>query len=198
MSETGVDGTASDLQVVNDVLAAVAGRPRLAPVAAAASALAAELSTVDSEPTGPDRGVPPGTVPDVDVPQVTKPRIDQPLGDPPLGDQPLGDSPLGDTPPRAPLGGTVPGVIDAELVDDSYGGVGGGYAGGTIGDFTESGVPTWDGVRDKVDHRSGTAVGAQELDRESRAGRDLDDQWNERQEAGRRKLDEIRKSMGGS
>ncbi|MDV6262431.1 hypothetical protein [Rhodococcoides yunnanense] len=187
MSESGADGTASDLQVVNDVLAAVAGRPRLASVAAAASALAAELGTVESEPTGPDRGAPPGTVPDVDVPQVTRPRIDQPLGDPP---------------PGAPLGGTVPGIIDAELVDDMPVGAGGGYTGdavgSVIGDFTESGVPTWAGVRDKVDHRSGTAVGAEELDRESRAGRDLDKQWNERQEAGRKKLDEIRKSMGGT
>ncbi|OZE76213.1 hypothetical protein CH305_20790 [Rhodococcus sp. 15-649-2-2] len=183
MSESGADGTASDLQVVHDVLAAVAGRQRLAPLAAAATALAAELGTVEPEPTGPDRGTPPGTVPDVDVPQVTRPRIDQPLGDPP---------------PGAPLGGTVPGIIDAELVDDVPVGAGGGYTGDAVGGFTESGVPTWDGVRDKVDHRSGTAVGAEELDRESRAGRDLDKQWNDRQEAGRKKLDEIRKSMGGS
>ncbi|WP_206488665.1 hypothetical protein [Rhodococcus sp. KRD162] len=182
MSESGVDGTSSDLQVVKDVLAALSDRPRLAPIAAAASALAAELGTVVPEPAGPDRGAPPGTVPDVDVPQVTRPRIDQPLGDPP--------------------GGTVPGVIDAQLVDDVPLGTGGGYTGdaadGVIGDFTESGVPTWDGVREKVEHRSGTAVGAQELDRESRAGQDLDKQWNERQEAGRKKLDEIRKSMGGN
>ncbi|MFY2789957.1 hypothetical protein [Rhodococcus sp. MALMAid1271] len=187
MSESGVDGTSSDLQVVKDVLAAVADRPRLAPIAAAASALAAELGTVVPEPAGPDRGAPPGTVPDVDVPQVTRPRIDQPLGDPP---------------PVAPPGGTVPGVIDAQLVDDVPLGTGGGYTGdaadGVIGDFTESGVPTWDGVREKVEHRSGTSVGAQELDRESRAGQDLDKQWNERQEAGRKKLDEIRKSMGGN
>lgn len=184
MSEFGTDGATTDLQVIEEILAAVAGRPRLAPVAAAASALAAELGTAEPEPVTPDRGAPPGTVPDVDVPQVTKPRIDQPLGDPP---------------PGAPLGGTVPGIIDAELVDDLPGGT--GYGAGSvsapIGDFSDSGVPTWDGVRDKVEQRSGTAVGAEELDRESRAGRDLDEQWNERQEAGRRKLDEIRKSMGG-
>jgi hypothetical protein len=184
MSESDTQATASDLQVLNEVLAAVAGRPRLAPVAAAASALAAELGTAEPEPAGPDRGVPPGTVPDVDVPQVTKPRIDQPLGDPP---------------PGAPLGGTVPGVIDAELVDDLPVGPGGDYVGGaTTGEFTDSGVPTWDGVREKVQHRSDTAVGAEELDRESRAGQDLDKQWNDRQEAGRRKLDEIRRSMGDS
>ena len=183
MSEFGTDG-ATDLQVIEEILAAVAGRPRLAPVAAAASALAAELGTVRPEPITPDRGAPPGTVPDVDVPQVTKPRIDQPLGDPP---------------PGAPLGGTVPGIIDAELVDDLPVGTayGSGAVSAPIGDFTDSGVPTWDGVRDKVEQRSGTAVGAEELDRESRAGRDLDEQWNERQEAGRKKLDEIRRSMGG-
>ncbi|MEU3472517.1 hypothetical protein [Rhodococcus sp. NPDC006774] len=183
MSEFGTDG-ATDLQVIEEILAAVAGRPRLAPVAAAASALAAELGTARPEPITPDRGAPPGTVPDVDVPQVTKPRIDQPLGDPP---------------PGAPRGGTVPGIIDAELVDDLPVGTayGSGAVSAPIGDFTDSGVPTWDGVRDKVEQRSGTAVGAEELDRESRAGRDLDEQWNERQEAGRKKLDEIRRSMGG-
>ncbi|OZD61072.1 hypothetical protein CH272_03335 [Rhodococcus sp. 05-340-1] len=183
MSEFGTDG-ATDLQVIEEIRAAVAGRPRLAPVAAAASALAAELGTARPEPITPDRGAPPGTVPDVDVPQVTKPRIDQPLGDPP---------------PGAPLGGTVPGIIDAELVDDLPVGTayGSGAVSAPIGDFTDSGVPTWDGVRDKVEQRSGTAVGAEELDRESRAGRDLDEQWNERQEAGRKKLDEIRRSMGG-
>ncbi|OZD04634.1 hypothetical protein CH275_15795 [Rhodococcus sp. 06-235-1A] len=184
MSDIGTDGAATDLQVIEGILAAVAGRPQLAPVAAAAAALAAELRTAGPEPVLPDRGAPPGTVPDVDVPQVTKPRIDQPLGDPP---------------PGAPLGGTVPGVIDAELVEDSPGST--GYSAGSvsapIGDFTDSGVPTWDGVRGKAEQRSGTAVGAEELDRESRAGRDLDEQWNERQEAGRKKLDEIRKSMGG-
>ncbi len=183
MSEFGTDG-ATDLEVIEEIFAAVAGRPRLAPVAAAASALAAELRTARPEPITPDRGAPPGTVPDVDVPQVTKPRIDQPLGDPP---------------PGAPLGGTVPGIIDAELVDDLPVGTayGSGAVSAPIGDFTDSGVPTWDGVRDKVEQRSGTAVGAEELDRESRAGRDLDEQWNERQEAGRKKLDEIRRSMGG-
>lgn len=184
MSEFGTDGAATDRQVIEEILAAVARRPRLAPVAAAASALAAELGTARPEPITPDRGAPPGTVPDVDVPQVTKPRIDQPLGDPP---------------PGAPLGGTVPGIIDAELVDDLPVGTayGSGAVSAPIGDFTDSGVPTWDGVRDKVEQRSGTAVGAEELDRESRAGRDLDEQWNERQEAGRKKLDEIRRSMGG-
>ncbi len=185
MSEFEQSGTPTDLQVIEKVLAAVAGRPCLAPVATAASALAAELGTAEPEPVGPDRGTPPGTVPDVDVPQVTKPRIDQPLGDPP---------------PGAPLGGTVPGIIDAELVEDLPvdTGHGAGSVSAPIGDFTDSGVPTWHGVRDKVEQRSGTAVGAEELDRESVAGRGLDEQWNERQEAGRKKLDEIRKSMGGS
>lgn len=187
MSESGTDSTATDLQVVNDVLAAVSGRPRLAPLAAAASALAAELSTVGSGQAEPDADVPPGAVPDVDVPQVTRPRIDQPLGDPP---------------PGAPLGGIVPGIIDAELVDGSTaeasGGRGGGFSGPPIGDFTDSGVPTWDGVRDKVEQRAGTAVGAEELDRGTPTGRSLDEQWNDRQEAGRKKLDEIKKSMGGA
>lgn len=179
----------SDAQVLENVLAEVAGRTRLAPVAAAARALAAELGT-----TEPGAVVPPGEVPDVDVPQVTKPRIDQPLGDPAPG-MPTPGTPA----PGTPLGGSVPGVIDAELVDDSpLGGAGSGGVGEASGQFTDSGVPTWDGVRERIEHRSGTALGSEELDRGSQAGRTLDEQWNERQDAGRRKLDDIRRSMKDS
>lgn len=62
-------------------------------------------------------------------------------------------------------------------------------------DYTDSGVPTFDRVRDRIEERFGTALGSEELERESRAGLDLDEQWQAREKAGRDKLDEIRRSM---
>lgn len=183
----------SDLVVLRDVLATVGGRPALAPIHAAASALLAELDTAGADDPSV---VPPGDVPDVDVPRTTRPRIDQPLGDPSPG-SPAGDPPLG--------------ILDAELLDDSAldGSIGGGLGASSVGGglgagsvtspahgFTEAGVPTWDSVRDSVESRSATASGREELDRESSSGRTLEEQWNDRAAAGRSKLDEIRRSMG--
>ncbi|GGF91507.1 hypothetical protein GCM10007304_01800 [Rhodococcoides trifolii] len=56
--------------------------------------------------------------------------------------------------------------------------------------FTEGGVPTFDSVRERITGRAGTAAGQRELDSPS-----LEEQVAARDEAGRRKLDEIRKSM---
>lgn len=177
----------NDIAVLREVLSAVSGRSALAPVHAAASALLAELDTTRAAPST----VPPGDIPDVDVPQTTKPTIDQPLGDPP------GYSPLGGMPAQV-----RPGVIDAELVDDSGidGAIGGGVSSGFSNHesptgFTDQGVPTWDSVRDKVEGRTTTALGQEELDHATPAGHTLDEQWNEREAAGRKKLDEIRQSM---
>lgn len=170
---TGSAEDRSDVAVLREVLASVGGRPALAPVHAAASALLAEIDTATGD-------VEPGDVPDVDVPGLTRPRIDQPLGDPPVG------------------------ILDAEVVGDSdsaqsIGGVSTGYpAHESPTGYSEEGVPTWDSVRDKVELRTGTALGAEELDHLSPAGRTLDEQWNERQESGRKKLEEIRRSMKDS
>jgi hypothetical protein len=179
----------SDVAVLREVLAAVSGRPALGPVHAAASALLAELDTAGGDPST----VPPGDIPDVDVPHTTRPHIDQPLGDPP------GYSPLGADPTHAGSG-----IIDAELVDHSGidGAIGGGVSSGYSNHesptgFTDQGVPTWDSVRDKVEGRTTTALGREELDHSTPAGRTLDEQWNEREAAGKKKLDEIRRSMEG-
>lgn len=183
MSIHGVEGR-SDVAVLREVLAAVSGRPALAPLHATASALLADLDTASSDDPS---SVPPGDIPDVDIPHVTKPRIDQPLGDP-----------LGGTPTQLPRQT----IIDAELVDDSAidGAIGGGVSAGLSNHesptgYTDQGVPTWDSVRGKVEGRSAMALGAEELDQSSPAGRSLDEQWNDREEAGRKKLDEIRRSM---
>ncbi|MBY6351539.1 hypothetical protein [Rhodococcoides corynebacterioides] len=99
------------------------------------------------------------------------------------------------------LAGPEPGVtVDAEIVDDPIGtpvGVGvtepGLAAPGST--WTDDGVPTWDGVRDRIEGRSGTALGAAELDAASATGRTEAEKFAERERAGKARLEEIRKSM---
>jgi len=86
-----------------------------------------------------------------------------------------------DVPPPTMIGSTPPGVIGSS----SPAGL----------DYTDAGVPTFDRVRDRIEERFGTALGSEELERESAAGRDLDDQWQAREKAGRDRLEEIRRSM---
>ncbi len=78
-----------------------------------------------------------------------------------------------------------PTVVDAEIVPEGAPGPG----------YTAAGVPTFDGVRDKVEHRYGTSVGAEELDEQSPAGRAVAAQWEARQRAGHERLEQIRRSM---
>jgi phage shock protein A len=61
--------------------------------------------------------------------------------------------------------------------------------------YTQSGVPTFESVREKIETRYGTAVGAAELDAESPQGRTVEEQYDERQRAAEERLAEIRKSM---
>lgn len=61
--------------------------------------------------------------------------------------------------------------------------------------YTESGVPTFDGVREKIETRYGTALGATELAEETPEVRSATDQFEARQKAAAAKLEEIRASM---
>jgi phage shock protein A len=61
--------------------------------------------------------------------------------------------------------------------------------------YTTSGVPTLDSVREKIEGRYQTSLGAEELDAESPEGRDVDDQYEARQRAAADRLAEIRRSM---
>lgn len=62
-------------------------------------------------------------------------------------------------------------------------------------DYTSSGVPTFESVRDKIESRYETSIGAAELDAESHEGRDVEEQYQERQRAAAERLAQIRKSM---
>jgi len=61
--------------------------------------------------------------------------------------------------------------------------------------YTSSGVPTFDSVREKIENRYETSIGAAELDAESSEGRDVAQQYEERQRAAAERLAQIRKSM---
>lgn len=61
--------------------------------------------------------------------------------------------------------------------------------------YNESGVPTFESVRDKIETRFGAALGSAELDAESSEGRTVEEQYEARQRAAAERLAEIRESM---
>lgn len=61
--------------------------------------------------------------------------------------------------------------------------------------YSPAGVPTFDSVRDKVEQRFGVAQGMGELDRQTPAGRGVEEQFAAREKAARERLDRIRKSL---
>ncbi len=61
--------------------------------------------------------------------------------------------------------------------------------------YDDAGVPTFESVRDKIETRYGTAVGAAELDAESAEGRSVEEEYEERQRAAAERLAQIRESM---
>lgn len=61
--------------------------------------------------------------------------------------------------------------------------------------YDNSGVPTFESVREKIETRYGTSIGAAELDAETPEGRDVEEQYEERQRAAAERLAQIRKSM---
>jgi hypothetical protein len=84
------------------------------------------------------------------------------------------------TPNAAPVPTVTPAPSPAEPVDTGY---------------TPGGVPTFDSVREKIETRYGTAVGASELAAETPEARTLEEQYEARQRAAAERLAEIRKSM---
>ena len=61
--------------------------------------------------------------------------------------------------------------------------------------YTSDGVPTFESVREKIETRYGTAIGASELAAETAEGRAVEEQYDARQRAAAERLAEIRKSM---
>jgi phage shock protein A len=63
-------------------------------------------------------------------------------------------------------------------------------------DYDEHGVPSLDYVRNKIEGRYATSIGATELAEETVEGRSLAQQEADREEAAKARLAEIRKSLG--
>jgi len=64
-------------------------------------------------------------------------------------------------------------------------------------DYTDGGVPTFDYVRDRIENKFGTSVGATELADATPEGKSVDEQFEAREKAGRDKLEAIRRAMRG-
>lgn len=62
-------------------------------------------------------------------------------------------------------------------------------------DYTSSGVPTFDSVREKIETRYETSIGAAELDAESPEGRSVEEQYQAREREAAERLAQIRESM---
>ena len=63
-------------------------------------------------------------------------------------------------------------------------------------DDDEHGVPSFDFVRDKIERRYTTSLGAAELAEDTAAAHTVERQETERAEKARAKLEEIRRSLG--
>jgi predicted ATP-grasp superfamily ATP-dependent carboligase len=61
--------------------------------------------------------------------------------------------------------------------------------------YTAGGVPTFDSVREKIETRYGTAIGAAELASETPEGRTVEQQYDARQRAAVKRMEQIRASM---
>ena len=61
--------------------------------------------------------------------------------------------------------------------------------------YTPGGVPTLEGVREKIETRYGTALGATELAEDTPVSKTADQQFEARHKAAENKLEEIRASM---
>lgn len=88
-------------------------------------------------------------------------------------------------------------VLDAEIVENSDLTTTPAPVVVPEGDYTEAGVPTFDFVRDRIENRIATGIGATELADATPEGKTVEDQFEARKKAGLDKLEEIRRSMRG-
>lgn len=85
--------------------------------------------------------------------------------------------------------------IDAEIVPDDPD-VSNAPVTAPAPDYDEHGVPSFDYVRDRIEGRHATSLGASELADATPEARSLEEQLTERDKAAAEKLAEIRRSLG--
>ena len=97
-------------------------------------------------------------------------------------------------------------IIDGSVVEDDTVDAGTGAAiavpgsfqpTGLTPDYTDDGVPSFDFVRDKIESRFATSLGSTELAGMTPEAAAVEDQFAQREQAGRDKLEEIRRAMRG-
>jgi phage shock protein A len=85
--------------------------------------------------------------------------------------------------------------IDAEIVPDPPPPTTAPASAPPPSEYDEHGVPSFDYVRDKIESRYATSIGATELAAETTDARTLEQQEAERAKAAAAKLEEIRKTL---
>ncbi|MEU4745359.1 hypothetical protein AB0G02_33520 [Actinosynnema sp. NPDC023658] len=90
------------------------------------------------------------------------------------------------------MSGDAEPVIDAEIVE-----YGTPPAVVPPTDYTDDGVPTFEHVRDRIENRVATGIGAGELADAIPEAQAVEDRFEARRQAGLDKLEEIRRSMRG-
>ncbi|ETW23444.1 PspA/IM30 family protein [Mycobacterium gastri] len=83
----------------------------------------------------------------------------------------------------------------APIPDSADAGSDAGYDPGYDAGYDDSGVPTFESVREKIESRYAAALGAAELDAETSEGRSVEEQYEKRQRAAAERLAQIRESM---
>ena len=114
----------------------------------------------------------------------TQPKIETPQTEtPPTETPPTGTSQTETPQPGIPAAGSTASPlppVPAPNLDTGY---------------TDAGVPTLEGVREKIETRYGTALGATELAEETPEVRTATEQYEAQHKAAAEKLEEIRASM---
>jgi hypothetical protein len=109
-----------------------------------------------------------------------------------------------DSRPEPPAGEPVSAQPAAAVPDDVADSIGESIAGSALPPliapdpatgYTPAGVPTLEGVREKIETRYATALGSAELSEDTAAGRTAAQGYEERRRAAADKLDEIRATL---
>ena len=122
--------------------------------------------------------------------QPTQPdQPDQPAR--PEPDRPVDAEPVETAPGGTAVQRAEPEVVDAEIVEPTALTP---PPAPVSTDYTDQGVPTLDYVRDKIEGRSATAMGWEEL--RTKEVEEAEQKFAEREEKGKAKLEELRRQMG--
>lgn len=125
--------------------------------------------------------------------QPTQPTRPEP--DPPVDAEPVDTAPDDTAPGDTAVQRAEPEVVDAEIVEPTaLTPPAASLSTSMPTDYTDQGVPTLDYVRDKIEGRSATAMGWEEL--RTKEVEEAERKFAEREEKGKAKLEELRRQMG--